>query len=103
MKTNRNKVFQTIQSKLALIGFEKNLRPFNRRQKRTFIVSAIFLSTLFINLLYVANSPKEYMDSILLCGGVSLATISQLGVILKTETMFILINEFEEVINESAS
>lgn len=101
MDTNRRKIFQTIQSKLALIGFERNLRPFNQRQKWTYIVSAVSLATMFIYLLLVANSPKEYMASIFICGVGTLITISHISVIVKTETIFKFISEFEEIINGS--
>lgn len=94
---NRKKIFHTIQSKLALIGFEKNLRPFNVRQNWTIIMASISLTTLVIYPLHLATTPKEYMDSIFVCGVGSLVTISHFSIIPKTETVFTFIDEIEQV------
>lgn len=94
-------IFKTIQLNLAIFGYKKNLRPFNKRQN-TFL-SISFLSVLSITtyLFYVANTPEEYLDSIyLVCVG-NLMIISHFSTILKTKTVFVLIDEVEEVINKS--
>lgn len=95
------KTFQTMQRNLALIGFERNLRPFNERHKWCVIVGSTSNVILITYLLNVANSPKEYMDSIFVVCVAILMIISQISLILKTEIIFILIDEIEEIIGAS--
>lgn len=94
------KIFQTIQTNFALIGFERNLRPFNARQRLCFNAASLSVVSLIVYLLNVANTPKEYMDAIFVVALGILMTISHISTMLKTETIFIFIDEIEEIVNE---
>lgn len=94
-------IFQTIQMNFALIGFERNLGPFNKRQRWCFSAGSLSAFMLIVYLLCVANTPKEYMDGIFVVAIGILMTISHISTMSKTENIFIFIDEAEEIINKS--
>lgn len=95
------KIYQTVKTNLALIGYKENLRPFNERQKWIFIIGFSTLLANYVDLLHDSNTPKEYMDSIFMSGIGTFVQISHISTTFKMETIFIFINEVEEVINAS--
>lgn len=101
MKTATMKILQTVQTNLAVLGFERNLRPFNKRQMFWFFEGLLSSTTFVIYLLFEASSPKEYMDSIFMIVIGTLMTISHFSMILETETIFVLIDKIENIINAS--
>lgn len=101
MKTNKMKILQRAQANLAVLGFERNVRPFNRRQKFWFIEGLLSFNAFFVYLLLGASSTKEYMESIFMIVIGTLIIISHFSIILKTETIFVLIDELEGIVNAS--
>lgn len=95
------KIFQTTQTNLALLGFERNLRPFNKRQRWILIEGFLAVTACYVYLLLVADSSKEFMDSIFTTGVSNLILISHISTVLKTETIFVFIDDVEDVINAS--
>lgn len=95
------KIYQTVRWNLALIGYKKNLRPFPKRLKWILFVKSTFIIAAYMHLFYVANTTKEFMDSIFVTGMGTLITISHISTIFKMETIFVFMNEIEEVINAS--
>lgn len=96
------KIFQTTQMHLALNGYNNaNPRPFNKQQKWIFVEMFLSTTSFYAYLLCVADSAKEYMDSILLTAMGTIIAISRISTIFKTKTIFIFIDEFEEVLNAS--
>lgn len=93
--------FQTIQTNLELIGFKRGVPPFNKRQTWCFIEGSISSFLIYVYILHVAKSPKEYMAGIFLGAVGTLVEISHFSTNLKTKTMFVLIDEIEEVLVES--
>lgn len=96
------KIFQTIKMHLALSGCnKKNLSTFGTQQKWIFVEIFLSMTSLYVHLLCVAESPKEYMNSILLIAVGTLIIISRISTTLKMKTMFIFIEEVEEVLKSS--
>lgn len=92
-------IFQTTQMHLALNGYNNaNLRPFNKQQKFIFVEMILSLTSLYVHLLHVAESQKEYMFSILITAVDTLIAISHISTTLKMRTIFIFIDEVEEVL-----
>lgn len=86
---------------LALLGYGADLDPFNKRQKWIFVLVLLAMVPLYMYLLYVAESPGEYIHSIFVIAVRSLILISHISTIFKMETIFIFIDECEGTLNAS--
>lgn len=96
------KILQLIQMHLALNGYKNpNLRPCNGQQKWFFVEMFLSITSLYVYLLFVADSLKEYMDSILVTAVGTLVVISRISTILKMKTIFVFIDEVEKLLNAS--
>lgn len=96
------KIFQTTQMHLALNGYTNaNLFPLNKQQKWIFVETFLSMISYYTHLLCVADSPKEYMYSILMTATETLIVISHISTILKMKEIFVFIDEFEEILNAS--
>lgn len=97
------KIFQISQKNLVFCGFIKNQSAFNKYQLWTIFKSIAYLVLQFLYLFRVANTPKQYMDSIFMTTAGILIVISHIGVASKTATLFNFIDDVEQAINESES
>lgn len=95
------KIFQTLQMHLAFIGYAPNLRPFNKRQNWLFAKNFVCITLIYVQLLHVANSPNEYMDSIFMTVVATLVSISHISTTFQMKTLFIYIDEIEKLFNAS--
>lgn len=94
-------IFQTVKQNLASIGFSANQSAFDKEQLLRGFEGFLGLSSLFIYLIHVANTPTEYMESIYM-------TIAGVGVLVSYLSMNInytiiidFIDEVEGVIDGS--
>lgn len=100
-KSKRMKIFQTVQRDMALIGYKADEQPFNIKQIEHGFKS-IFCGTLeLVYLIFVAETPKEYLVSIFMTSVGFLVFISFLNTVQKMPKIFYLIDEVEAIINES--
>lgn len=95
------KIFQTIQTKFAVLGLKPNLRPFNNLQKLILFENFVQISSLCVYLFHVANTAKEYLESIHITATTILIVTSQVNLISQMATIFSFIDELEDVLNES--
>lgn len=95
------KLFQSTQKSLAFGGFIKNQPAFNRTQLRMMFLSILFLGLQCIYLFHVANTPRQYMDSIFMTTVGILVFIAFVSSIFNTTAIFDLIYQFEETISKS--
>lgn len=95
------KIFQTVQKHLASIGYRRNERSFNNDISVQLLKSILYIMCQWVYLLHIANTPKEYMDSIFMSAVGILVNISFLSTVLKMKTIFIFIDAAENAINTS--
>lgn len=95
------KLFEIVQRNLALMGYSPNQRPFTKKQIQIGVTKALCISLHGINLIYVANTPKEYMQSIFDTSVTVLVFISFISTILKMNIIFILIDKLQALVNDS--
>lgn len=96
------KIFQTVQMWLALSGYDNTNRILlNKNQKWNLVAKFSQLTLLYAHLLCVADSPEEYMGSILFTAAATLICVSLISTILKTQELFVFIDEIEDVVNAS--
>lgn len=95
------KIFQTIQKNMRHSGFIRDQNAFNKTQTLVIFKSIVFLTLQFVYLLRVANTPRQYMDSIFMSTVGFLIVISHADIAIKTAKIFDLIDAFEQTINES--
>lgn len=101
MKQPRMKIAQIVQKNLASIGYRADLRPFNKQQLWILLERMLILVSLFVYLFHVATTFRQYMDAIFMTTVGILMYISLVSTIAGMETIFILIDEMEQIINES--
>lgn len=97
------KIFQTIEKNLESGGFIRNQRPFNPTQTEHIVKIMLFMAMLFIYLGLEAKTPRQYMDSILMSTVGTLCTIAYISQIFKYANLFELIDDTEQLVNESES
>lgn len=102
MHFKKIKIFQTDQEKFAFFNFERNQTAFDRPQLTLLAKSLLYLTSFLIYLLHVANTPRQYMDSILMTGTGTLIFISGVNMVFNKSTVFLLIDDVEGAVNESA-
>lgn len=103
MNQNQNiKLFESIQSNMINLGFIPNQKnPFNLQHLRGFIIGLLAIILHFVFFVHVANTIKQYMDSIFMTTVGIAILVSFVSSVLKTKEIFDLINGLEEVINKS--
>ena len=94
------KIFQLVQKNLTSFGFNAD-NPINGKLLGEFLQFIIFTIFECVYICRVAETPEEYMDSILMVTVVISICISFISTVQKTETIFIFIEEVENGINES--
>lgn len=95
------KIFQTLEMNLESGGFIRNQRPFNRRQLEHIVKMMFFMTLVFLYIGRDANTPRQYMDSILMSIVGTLCTIAYMSQVFKYATLFELIDCSEQIVNES--
>ena len=95
------KPFQTVKSKLSALGYCANKRPFNRIQLIFLLKSVLANISFGVYLFYVADAPKEFLDSIFMFTVGILILISDISTISKTTIIFEFIAYGEKVANKS--
>lgn len=94
-------IFQVVQKNLALMGYRRDMRSFNKIQLRNGLERFLFLPTNLLSICYMAKTVDEYMVLTFVTAVVSLILISFVSTVHKTETIFKFINELEISINRS--
>lgn len=96
------KVFQTVQKYLAYLGFNQNDQ--NALNSRQFFTALNMIAMFILSLLYlfvVANTPREYLDSIYMTSaGLGLMT-SYFSIVYKARELFDYFDDGEQLINNS--
>lgn len=94
-------IAQTNKRHLASIGYRANLRPFHTEQLWLLFERLATLFSQIIHMLYVANTARQYMETIFMIFVGILMYISLVSTFIEMPTIFILIGQMEQVINES--
>ena len=95
------KFFETAQSKLAEIGYHADKRAFNNEQL-AFLLKGVLANIVFgVYFFHVANTPKEFLDSVFMFSVGILVYISSISTISETATIFTLVKSSEMIVNES--
>lgn len=95
------KIFQTVQKHLASIGYRANQNPFNLQQLTIIFMGILAIFSQCVYLFFIANTTKEFLDSILMTTIGILVFISNLSTVHKTATIFIFIDSVEKGIHGS--
>lgn len=95
------KIAQTAKRYLASAGYRVDLRPFHEYQIYLLIerISALVLQ--LVDVLYIANTSKKYMEAYFMLMVGILMYISLVSTIIEMPTIFTLIDNMERVINGS--
>lgn len=97
----RMKIFQTVQKQLASIGYRPNARPFNSDIVRQCLKYSLLTTGQVVYLFNFANTPTEFINSVFVTAIGILVLSSFISTAWKMKTIFIFIEETEEVINGS--
>lgn len=95
------KIFLKTQKNLEFGGYRRNENAFNRRRLVLLVLSILSLIPLIVYPFHVANTPKEYMDSIFMTATGILVFISSMSIAFKTQKIFDVIDDIEQVVGES--
>lgn len=94
-------LFQSNQKSFEMMGLSSNLHRFNFKALMTFLLYWT-LSILYGTFtLLEANEFREYMDSVYLTSATTVMAISFMIFVWKTEDIFHLIHEIEEIVEMS--
>lgn len=99
--TQQIKLFETMQTNLINLGFIPNQKmPFNVQHTRGCIIGFLAIVLHFAFLVYEADTVKQCMDSIfMITVGIAMLT-SFVSTVFKTETLFIVIDGLQEIVNK---
>lgn len=97
--------FQTIRKKIALLGFIPNHYdyphyPYTREHLRTHSIFSWNMISLFIFAIHVADSAKEYMESLYIITATAALFTSYTTITLKMTKLFNFFDDIERNINE---
>lgn len=95
------KLFQTTQKNLAEFGFKKNHSILNAQHVRNTFTSSLTITLQFLYVYYEAKSVEEYMLCIFMILMTTGILMNHLITILKTKLLFNLIDDFQNLANES--
>lgn len=95
------KTFQRVQMNWSSLGYRRNQSPINKTQFWIFVNVFLNLFLLFVYIVREPNTPKQYMDSILVTTFPVLVTIVRVGILFKSATIFRFIDTVENTINRS--
>lgn len=100
METRRMKVFQTTKVSLASIDLDPNKHLLHESQLLHVLEGFLAILLQFAYLFCVASTTSEYMNSIYMTTFGSLIYICYWSAILQTETIFALMDDLENAVNE---
>lgn len=83
------------------MAYIKHKRPFNEQQLRYMFKSIVAIIFQFVYLLRVAETSKEYMNSIFMTTVGTLVFVSHISTTIKMDKIFIFIDTLEKIINQS--
>lgn len=95
------RIFKTVSKHLESVGFEENQPRFNKIQVQLCLKMILQISSVLMNLFFVANTPIEYMGVFFFITVSVLGFIAYMGTALNTATVFVFINKFNKIINHS--
>lgn len=99
-------MFQIIQKHLVLLGFDRTQQhhhhhPFERKHLKVTGFSAFNCISVFVNVFYVADNIKEYMDSLFLFTLTIALAFSRASTTCKTLKIYELLDNLQGIFNES--
>lgn len=95
------KLHRTSQKHFELAGLEKNRSALNGTTQRMFFLSILSIISLIVYAFHVANTARQYMESIFITATGILIFISNISTILKAAKIFDIIDGTERLVNES--
>lgn len=95
------KILQFIQRVFALIGFDSNHSVWKIEHLVGFALTGLAIPSFFIFLFHVADTIKEFTDSIYITAVAITIFISFVNTILKKSKLTLLFNMLEENVNNS--
>lgn len=101
METKQMEIFKTIKNNFASIGFTKKNEQFHTEQLLRTVEGFLAIILQCLYLLFDANTIKDYMVSILTTTVGIFVYVAYLSTVIKTEKIFIFLDDIEDVINES--
>lgn len=95
------KIAKTVKRQVASMGYRVDQRSFNTEQLWLLFERMLTLVLQFLDVLYVANNLRQYVESIFMIIVGTLLYVSLVSTIIEMPTIFTLIDDLEHVINES--
>lgn len=95
------KIFQENQKNWALGGFERNQTAFNSTVQWHNFLSIWFIIAILVYAIEIANTPRQYMDSMSMLIISILVLISRISAVLRMADLFDIIDDIEHIIGES--
>ena len=95
------KLFLTVKKNLASIGFSEQNRPFDREQLLRGFEGVLAMILQFVYLFHVASTVREYLESIIMTATGVGTLVAYISMNIQFDSIFILIDEVEQVVNES--
>lgn len=95
------KIFQTFEKNIKAGGFARDEGAFSSVQMQTIFKVIVSLILQSVYLLRVANTPRQYLDSIFMTIAGFLIAISYINFVFKTTELLNYIDDLEQTINES--
>lgn len=95
------KIAQTVKWYLASMGYTADLHPFHKQQVWLLVERMVNIILQVIYVLYVANTSREYTETYFMIVVGILMYIPLVSTIIEMPTIFVLIDDMEQVINES--
>lgn len=95
------KIAKEVKRNLASIGYRIDQRPFHKEQLWLLFERMLTLLLQFVHALYIANTPREFMETIFMIMVGILMYITLVSTINEMTTIFAVIEDMEQVINES--
>lgn len=95
------KIFVTVSKHLESIGFAEHQQRFNTRQLKFSLNIILGIILISLNLCYIADTSVEYMNGILIDIVSIMVFIAFVSTVFKMATIFIFINQLDEIINQS--
>lgn len=97
--------FLTIRKEIALLGFIPNLHdyphyPFTKRHLGAHLICSLNIASVCIFAIHVADSPKEYMDSLYMITGIVAISVSYATFTFKMTKLFAILSNIEKGIEE---
>lgn len=101
-KQNQMKLFQPIQTNLALLGISSN-QPhyFNQKSMTTLFIYSSTISLCIVFLFFTANNFLEYTLNVYVTTTAIAVCIAFMAILFHKENIFELIQECEKFVNES--